>query len=40
VIRPTIYDPQHPPAASKLFVRGTARAGKASTFDMIAVTAR
>ena len=37
-IRPTIYDPQHPPAASKLFVRGTARPGKASTFDMIAVT--
>jgi enamine deaminase RidA (YjgF/YER057c/UK114 family) len=38
-IRPTIYDPQHPPAASKLFVRGTGRSGKASTFDMIAVTA-
>ena len=37
-IRPTIYDAQHPPAASKLFVRGTARPGKASTFDMIAVT--
>jgi enamine deaminase RidA (YjgF/YER057c/UK114 family) len=37
-IRPTLYDAQHPPAASKLFVRGTARAGKASTFDMIAVT--
>ena len=38
-IRPTIYDPQRPPAASKLLVRGTARAGRASTFDMIAVTA-
>jgi enamine deaminase RidA (YjgF/YER057c/UK114 family) len=38
-IRPTIYDPEHPPAASKLFVRGTGRPGKASTFDMIAVTA-
>jgi enamine deaminase RidA (YjgF/YER057c/UK114 family) len=37
-IRPTIYDAQHPPAASKIFVRGTARPGKASTFDMIAVT--
>ena len=37
-IRPTFYDPQHPPAASKLFVRGTGRPGKASTFDMIAVT--
>jgi enamine deaminase RidA (YjgF/YER057c/UK114 family) len=37
-IRPTIYDAQHPPAASKLFVRGTARPGTASTFDMIAVT--
>jgi enamine deaminase RidA (YjgF/YER057c/UK114 family) len=37
-IRPTIYDAQHPPAASKLFVRGVARPGKASTFDMIAVT--
>lgn len=37
-IRPTIYDPEHPPAASKLFVRGTGRPGKASTFDMIAVT--
>jgi enamine deaminase RidA (YjgF/YER057c/UK114 family) len=37
-IRPTIYDPERPPAASKLSVRGTARAGRASTFDMIAVT--
>ena len=37
-IRPTIYDPEHPPAASKLSVRGTGRAGRASTFDMIAVT--
>lgn len=37
-IRPTIYDPDHCPAASKLFVRGTGRTGKASTFDMIAVT--
>lgn len=37
-IRPTVYDAAHPPAASKLPVRGTGRAGKASTFDMIAVT--
>ena len=37
-LRPTIYDPAHPPAASKLFVPGTGRPGKASTFDMIAVT--
>jgi enamine deaminase RidA (YjgF/YER057c/UK114 family) len=37
-IRPTLYDPLHPPAASKLFVRGTARPGKATTFDMIAMT--
>ena len=38
-IRPTVYDPERPPAASKLFVRGTGRPGKGSTFDMIAVTA-
>jgi enamine deaminase RidA (YjgF/YER057c/UK114 family) len=37
-IRPTVYDPERPPAASKLNVRGTGRPGKASTFDMIAVT--
>jgi enamine deaminase RidA (YjgF/YER057c/UK114 family) len=39
-IRPTLYDPRRPPAASKLSVRGTGRKGKASTFDMIAVTAK
>jgi enamine deaminase RidA (YjgF/YER057c/UK114 family) len=39
-IRPTLYDPRRPPAASKLSVRGTGRKGKAATFDMIAVTAR
>jgi enamine deaminase RidA (YjgF/YER057c/UK114 family) len=39
-IRPTLYAPQRPPAASKLAVRGTGRKGKASTFDMIAVTLR
>jgi enamine deaminase RidA (YjgF/YER057c/UK114 family) len=38
-IRPTLYDPQRPPAASKITVRGTGRVGKSSTFDMIAVTA-
>jgi len=38
-VRPTVFDPQRPPAASKLSVRGTARDGKGSTFDMIAVTA-
>lgn len=38
-IRPTVFDTARPPAASKLSVRGTARAGKGSTFDMIAVTA-
>ena len=37
-IRPTIYEAERPPAASKLSVRGTGRAGRASTFDMIAVT--
>jgi enamine deaminase RidA (YjgF/YER057c/UK114 family) len=37
-IRPTIYEPEHPPAASKLLVPGTGRDGKGSTFDMIAVT--
>ena len=37
-IRPTIYDVERPPAASKLAVRGTGRPGRASTFDMIAVT--
>ena len=38
-IRPTIYDAQRPPAASKIAVRGTGRSGKGSTLDMIAVTA-
>ena len=39
-IRPAVYDPRRPPAASKLAVRGTGRQGTASTFDMIAVTVR
>ncbi len=38
-IRPTLYDPERPPAASKISVRGTGRPGKGSTMDMIAVTA-
>jgi enamine deaminase RidA (YjgF/YER057c/UK114 family) len=38
VIRPTVFDPQRPPAASKLAVRGTGREGKGVTLDMIAVT--
>jgi enamine deaminase RidA (YjgF/YER057c/UK114 family) len=37
-IRPTLYDPKRPPAASKIRVRGTGRPGKGSTLDMIAVT--
>lgn len=38
-IRPKLFDADRPPAASKITVRGTGRAGKGSTFDMIAVTA-
>jgi enamine deaminase RidA (YjgF/YER057c/UK114 family) len=37
-IRPKVFDPERPPAASKISVRGTARPGRGSTFDMIAVT--
>jgi hypothetical protein len=37
-IRPTLFDAERPPAASKISVRGTGRPGKGSTFDMIAVT--
>lgn len=37
-IRPTLYDPQRAPAASKLTVGGTGRHGKGSTLDMIAIT--
>ena len=39
-IRPTLYDPRRPPAASKLSVRGTGRKGKSATFDVIAVAAK
>ena len=37
-IRPTIYDPARPPAASKISVPGTGRVGKATVIDVIAVT--
>ena len=37
-IRPSIYDPARPPAASKISVQGTGRAGKVTVIDMIAVT--
>jgi enamine deaminase RidA (YjgF/YER057c/UK114 family) len=37
-VRPRLFDPERPPAASKISVRGTGRPGKGSTFDMIAVT--
>lgn len=38
VVRPTLYDPDRPPAASKISVRGTGRPGKGSTIDMMAIT--
>lgn len=38
-IRPEIYDPQRPPAASKAPVKGVGFAGKGITIDMIGVTA-
>jgi enamine deaminase RidA (YjgF/YER057c/UK114 family) len=37
-IRPSIYDPARPPAASKISVQGTGRPGKGTVIDMIAVT--
>jgi enamine deaminase RidA (YjgF/YER057c/UK114 family) len=37
-IRPTIYDPSRPPAASKISVQGTGRPGKGTVIDVIAVT--
>jgi enamine deaminase RidA (YjgF/YER057c/UK114 family) len=37
-IRPTLYDPARPPAASKISVQGTGRPGKGTVIDMIAVT--
>jgi enamine deaminase RidA (YjgF/YER057c/UK114 family) len=39
VLRPRYYDPKRPPAASKAQVRGTGRAGRGITLDMIAVAA-
>ena len=38
VIRPTLFDADRPPAASKISVQGTGRPGKGATIDMIAVT--
>jgi hypothetical protein len=37
-LRPTIYDPNRPPAASKISVQGTGRAGTVTVVDFIAVT--
>ena len=37
VVRPEFYDPARPPSASKAKVRGTGRAGRTITLDMIAV---
>lgn len=39
-IRPSAYDPQRPPAASKISVPGTGHAGRVTTIDLIAVTTR
>ena len=36
-VRPEFYDPARPPSASKAKVRGTGRAGRTITLDMIAV---
>ncbi len=36
-VRPGLYDPKRPPAASKAMVAGVARPGRSVTFDMIAV---
>lgn len=38
-IRPKLYDPEHPPAASKALVYGVGPAGHAVALDMIAVPA-
>lgn len=37
-VRPSIYDPMRPPAASKISVPGTGIAGKGAVIDVIAVT--
>ena len=36
-IRPTLYDPEHPPAASKALVYGIGQTGRSVSVDMIAV---
>lgn len=38
-IRPTLYDPEHPPAASKSLVYGIGPTGRSVAIDMIAVPA-
>jgi enamine deaminase RidA (YjgF/YER057c/UK114 family) len=39
-LRPRYYDPQRPPAASRLMVAGVGREGRSITLDMIAVPAK
>ncbi len=39
-VRPRFFDPQRPPAASKVMVYGAGQAGRSMTMDMIAVPAR
>jgi enamine deaminase RidA (YjgF/YER057c/UK114 family) len=39
-IRPTLYDPQHPPAASKALVHGVGLPGRTFNLDMIAAPAQ
>jgi enamine deaminase RidA (YjgF/YER057c/UK114 family) len=39
-LRPSYYDPQRPPAASKAMVKGVGLPGNTVTLDMIAVSAR
>jgi len=39
-VRPTLYDPQHPPAASKAMVHGVGLPGRSFNLDMIAVPAQ
>jgi enamine deaminase RidA (YjgF/YER057c/UK114 family) len=39
-VRPMLYDPQHPPAASKAMVHGIGLSGRSFNLDMIAVPAK
>ena len=36
-VRPTLYDADRPPAASKISVQGTGRPGKGTVIDAIAI---